>query len=199
MRTPFFAAAISLGLGVLIAGCTVTATTSSSGCMTDSTVSCSAGTGYSCTGSAQPEDSDPGLVCNTDGAGDFCCSSSSCNYDPNVTGCESGTQGYSCATGSPSPDSADPTLVCSVPTTSGNLDTYCCFTNTVTAPSGATCEQDPTVSGCQPDSAGNPSYGFSCTGTDTPDMDFSGITCSSGTAGMDAQNAAATLFCCTYQ
>jgi hypothetical protein len=188
-------------------GCTVTSTTStppppsgSSGCSADSTVVCSVGTGWSCSDSSQPEDTNSGLVCSQDtGTGTFCCTTSPCNYDATVTGCESGTQGYSCASGSPSPDSSDSTLVCSVPTTTSGEDTYCCFTNTTTAPSTSTCVQDSTVSGCQPDSSGNPSYGFSCTGSENPDTDFSTITCSStGTPGMDAQGASATLYCCTY-
>jgi hypothetical protein len=126
--------------------------------------------------------------------------SSSCSYDSSVTGCVSGTIGYSCASGSPPPDSADATLVCSVPTAAAGMDDYCCFTNGTAVSASSTCEQDSTVSGCQPDSAGNPSYGFSCTGSENPDTDYSNITCSStGTAGMDAQGAAATLYCCTYQ
>jgi hypothetical protein len=126
-------------------------------------------------------------------------SSGGCATDSSVTGCVSGSVGYSCPSGSSPPDQSDPTLVCSVPTSTNGSDDYCCYTNTITPPSGATCAQDPSVAGCQPDSAGNPSYGFSCTGSDTPDMDFSNITCSMGTSGMDSGGNAATLFCCTYQ
>jgi hypothetical protein len=162
-------------------------------CSQSSTVSCVAGTtGWTCTGSAQPEDSNSGLVCSTDGAGNYCCSTSTCNYDSSISTCVTGAVGYSCATGAQPPDQADPTLVCSVPTTQNNVDTYCCYTNTTMA-SGSTCSQDQTISGCMPDSAGNPSYGFSCTGTDTPDMDYSGLTCSAGTPGTGN-----TLYCCTY-
>lgn len=180
--------------------CTVSSNSPPDECSTSSDVSCATGTGWTCTGSAQPEDANSDLVCSTDGVGDFCCiSGGMCNYDANVTGCEPGTVGYSCASGSPPPDSADPTLVCSVPATVGGLDTYCCFTNTTAPPSGSTCEQDPSVTGCQPDNAGNPSYGFSCTGSENPDTDFSNITCSTtGTQGMDAQGNAATLYCCTF-
>jgi hypothetical protein len=146
-------------------------------------------TGYSCTGTAQPEDTTQGLVCSADtGTGQFCCASSSCNYDASVAGCASGTVGYSCATNAQPPDQADPTLVCSVPTTSNNVDLYCCYSNTTPPPSGATCTQDPTVTGCTADS-----YGFSCTGTDTPDADFSNLTCSTPTPGSGAM-----LYCCTY-
>jgi hypothetical protein len=121
-----------------------------------------------------------------------------CTPDSSVD-CASGTTGYSCPSGSDAPDQTDTTLVCSVPVSANGADEYCCYTNTITA-SGSTCEQDPSVGGCMPDSAGNPSYGFSCTGADTPDMDYSNISCSSGTTGqMDAQGDAATTYCCTYQ
>jgi hypothetical protein len=196
----------ALTTALLATGCSVTTNTTTtpppggSDCSEDSSVSCSTGMGWSCTGSSQPEDSNSGLVCSNDvGTGQFCCVSSSCNYDATVTGCASGTTGYSCATGDSAPDATDSTLVCSVPTTANGVDEYCCFTNVTTVSATSTCEQDSTVSGCQPDSAGNPSYGFSCTGSESPDTDFSNITCSAmGTSGMDAQGAAATLFCCTY-
>lgn len=151
------------------------------------------GTSYSCTSSAQPEQVDPSLICNTNGAGDYCCiASSTCSYDPNLTGCESGSLGYSCAIGDQPPDATDNTLVCSVPTTTNGLDEYCCFTNTTAPTSAATCLQDPSVAGCA-------AYGFSCTGTDAPDADFSGITCSTGTPGTDSRGGSATLYCCAYQ
>jgi hypothetical protein len=178
-----------------LAGCTASAsvsTTSSSSCAVDSSVSCSSGTGWSCSGGAQPQDSNTDLVCSTDGSGDFCCASSSCSYDSTVQGCQSGSVGYSCASGSAPPDQADATLVCSEPTTENGADAYCCFTNTTAASSSSTCQEDSSVTGCQPGS-----YGFSCTGSDTPDMDYSGITCSTPTSGMDAQGDAAMLYCCT--
>jgi hypothetical protein len=112
--------------------------------------------------------------------------------------CTTDAYGYSCATGAAPPDQNDPSLVCSDPTTANNIDEYCCYTNATTAPSGATCVQDQSVSGCEDNDAGTPSYGFSCTGSDVPSADFSGITCSGGTAGMNAQGATATLFCCVY-
>lgn len=173
------------------AGCTASASTSGGSCSTDSSVSCSSGTGWSCSGSAQPQDTNSDIVCSTDGAGDFCCASSSCSYDSSVVGCQSGSVGYSCASGSAPPDQSDATLVCSEPTSNGGSDDYCCYTNATTAPSGATCAEDSSVMGCQPGS-----FGFSCTGSDTPDMDFSNITCSAGTPGTDASGATATLFCC---
>ncbi len=124
--------------------------------------------------------------------------SSDCSPDSNVD-CASGTSGYSCPSGAAAPDADDSTLLCSVPIAANGVDEYCCYMNTLTAPSGSTCEQDLSVGGCQADSAGNPSYGFSCTGSESPDTDFSNITCSPGTPGSDAQGNTATLFCCTYQ
>jgi len=58
-----------------------------------------------------------------------------------------------------------------------------------TVDAGNTCKQDLTVKGC------GSSCGFSCTGTDKPEVDFA-ITCSPGTAGIDANNHIATIFCC---
>jgi hypothetical protein len=175
-----------------IAGCSSSNSSSGGSCSTDSSVSCSSGTGWSCSGDAQPEDSNQDLVCSTDGAGDFCCASSSCGFDPNIS-CVSGASGYSCAIGAAPPDQSDATLVCSVPTAGASDDEYCCFTNTTTA-SGSTCEQDPSVTGCVPNS-----YGFSCTGSENPDVDYSNLNCSTtGTPGTNAQGAPATLYCCTY-
>jgi hypothetical protein len=193
---------MSIGV-VSLAGCVVSTSTSTTtttrGCAVDSSVSCAFGTGWSCPGSEQPQDTMQDLVCSTDGAGDFCCASSSCSYDGAVAGCTSGSVGYRCVSGSAPPDQADPALVCSVPTTSSGVDAYCCFTNLTSPTVTSTCTPDPSVAGCQPDSAGNPSYGFSCTGSENPDVDYSNVQCSMGTPGMDAHGVAATLYCCTHQ
>jgi len=181
---------LTLGLG----GCTVTTTTSppppGGSCSRNAGLACVSGTsGWSCSGTAQPEDANPRLVCSVDnGNGDFCCAASSCSFDPSVAGCPGGTVGYSCAGGASPPDASDPSLVCSDPTISGPDDLYCCYTNT-TVVAASTCSQDFSVAGCPPDS-----YGFSCTGADTPDQDYSNLNCSSGTPGNGA-----TLFCCTYR
>src|ERR1039458_275268 len=84
---------------LLVTGCTVNATTPAASCSLNSNVVCTngVGTGYSCTGSAQPEQYNPDLLCNTNGVGDFCCvTSSTCSYNANVVGCVSGATGYSC-------------------------------------------------------------------------------------------------------
>jgi hypothetical protein len=57
----------------------------------------------------------------------------------------------------------------------------------VTLIAGTTCAPDYTVAGCV-----SGSIGFSCTGTDSPDMGDPSLTCSVGVAG----NAGSTLYCC---
>ncbi len=185
MREPFlYAAAFVLLMSVT--GCTASVGANTTGCTRDNTVSCfSGGTGYQCGGSDSPSNS--GQVCSTNGTGEWCCyASTSCNRDTSVAGCVSNTYGYSCTRGQPPPDATDSSLICSIPTAINGLDEYCCASST--AVSGATCSLDQTVANCQ---AG--SYGFSCTGSDRPESDYSGVTCSAGTAG-----GSATLYCCVY-
>lgn len=79
--------------------CTTTVTPAPDSCGVNSSVVCSSGTGWSCTGDAQPEDTNSGLVCSTDGVGDFCCDQSACAYDSTIS-CVTGAAGYSCAIGS---------------------------------------------------------------------------------------------------
>ena len=184
MQKQFLYAAAFFGL-LSVGGCTTTVSaTGTTGCTVDNTLSCSGGTGYQCGGSARPNNQ--GQVCNTDGTGLWCCYVSTCNPDSTIAGCVAGSYGYSCSSGQPAPDAADSSLICSIPTRVTGLDEYCCATSTPV--SNATCSLDQSVQGCP---AG--SYGFSCTGTDRPDTDYSGITCSAPTA-----SAAATLYCCTY-
>lgn len=106
-----------------------------------------------------------------------------CAQDSSVAGCASPSTGYSCGN-SESPDQSDSSLVCSVGTASGDgLTLYCCIQFT-----SSTCSADPSVQGCVGDS-----FGFSCTGTDTPDEADSSLTCSSSTPGDNG----ALLYCCT--
>jgi hypothetical protein len=106
-----------------------------------------------------------------------------CAQDSSVVGCGSPSTGYSCGNGE-SPDQSDPSLVCSVGTVSGDgLTLYCCIQFT-----SSSCSADPSVQGCVGDS-----FGFSCTGTDTPDEADSSLTCSSSTPGANG----ALLYCCT--
>lgn len=182
-----------VGLLAGAGGCTASATvtTSNGSCAADSSVSCSAGDGWSCSGSAEPQDDNADLVCSADqGTGEFCCFTSMCGYDSSVS-CSGGAIGYSCPSGDSAPDTTDPTLVCSEPTVaSDGNDEYCCYTNTVTIASGTTitCTQDPTVTCPDPSS-----YGFSCTGSDTPDQDFgSNLNCSTPTV----TSTGTSTYCC---
>jgi hypothetical protein len=123
------------------AGCTVTATPGppapTSSCEPDSVVTseCAGGTGYSCTGTDTPDETDSTLVCSqgetltADEIG-YCCvsafaSTSTCGEDPSVSGCEPPSIGFSCS-GSDSPDQADATLTCSPGVPSGTATLYCC-------------------------------------------------------------------------
>jgi hypothetical protein len=192
---------VPLLLAVAAVGCTATVTTNPPPPPADTcsmaNVGCVSGSqGWTCTGpGAQPEDYQQGIVCSTDGSDNYCCANSSCSYDATITTCVTGAVGYSCAAGAAAPDQNDPTLVCSVPTSTG-ADTYCCYTSTTTYPTSATCKQDPTITGCMPDGAGNPAYGFSCSGSDAPTDDWSGLNCSAPT--MDPSTGA-NDFCCSYQ
>jgi hypothetical protein len=123
-----------LFLVVAGAGCSVT--TTSSTCGPDSTVSCAGGAGYSCTGSDTPDESDSTLICSQGEAGNagstiYCCAdafptTSSCEEDPTVSGCEPPSIGFSCAS-TDTPTDADPTLNCSAGTPGNAGSTlYCC-------------------------------------------------------------------------
>lgn len=174
--------------------CCYAASTTADSCSKDITVDCSSGgSGYTCTSSTVQPEQFFDVLCGGPSGNSYCCNpvtASTCQPDPAVTDCAAGTWGYSCASGDPSPDATTSTLVCSIPTKVGFVDEYCCFDNTITPPADATCQKDWTLA-CEPDSAGNPSYGFTCTGTDTPDQDFSNITnCSAATGD--------GTFCCTY-
>ena len=107
----------------------------SSGCIADSTVSgCSSdASGYSCTGSEAPSDTDSSLSCSAgtiDGAETlYCCvalgSGSTCAEDPTVEGCTGSSFGFSCL-GSDTPEDADPSLTCSAGTFDNGETLYCC-------------------------------------------------------------------------
>ncbi len=180
-----------------VVACTVNSTTTNTGsdtaaCNADNNVPCPTGAaGYTCSGSQTPQATNASLDCGSgtnDGSDtDYCCVTLSghttCAQDSTVQGCQSGSYGFSC-TGSDTPDQADSSLDCSTGTPGNSGETlYCCI-----AYVSSTCMQDSTVQGCQ---AG--SYGFSCTGTDTPSDSDSSLNCSTGTAGNNGE----TLYCCT--
>jgi hypothetical protein len=148
--------------------------------MDDSSLTCSSGTPgngnttYCCsTGAFDDGGTDAGPDVGSDAG-------NSCATDTSVT-CTGNSVGYQCA-GSDTPDPT--TLNCSTGTADGSNMDFCCIPLT----SGVTCSADSSVSGCQ-----SGSYGFSCTGTDTPDQDDSSLTCSTGTPGDNGE----TLYCCT--
>src|ERR1700691_284313 len=106
---------------------------------------------------------------------------STCNPDTGVS-CPTNATGYTCG-GTDSPAQADSNLDCGdgVIDNGGNTD-YCC----IPFSSGSTCAPDSSVGGCA-----SGSYGFSCTGSDTPDQADSTLVCSDGTPGNGE-----TLYCC---
>ena len=189
-----------LGGFALVVGCTVNSTTNSgSACNTTSNVTCEgAATGYTCTGSSTPADNDSSLNCGSgtadNGNTDYCCislnSSVTCGQDTTVQGCTAGSYGFSC-TGSDTPDQDQAGLACSTGTAGPNGETLCCcgYTDDAGTDSGTdaadTCMQDSTVT-CT-----GSAQGWSCTGSDTPDQDQTGLVCSTGTAG-----SGNTQYCC---
>jgi hypothetical protein len=104
-----------------------------------------------------------------------------CQDDPGLA-CDVDALGISCPAGT-SPDSS--TFVCSDPVANGNLDSYCCIVW-----SGSTCAEDPNVTS----SCGDPAFGFSCTGTDSPDQTDPTLICSDPTTDPTTGDS---LYCCT--
>ena len=169
--------------------------------------------GYRCRGSDRPEAFDPTLFCGEGlSVGDliaYCCGTVAPAYGcSQVSGhaCPTSLVGWTCHdTTLPSEEElganqsrADFNLLfCSVPTLSagsgGAVRQYCCFTPT-SLPSGGSCLEDTTVPGCPPDS-----FGFACTGPETPAEDYPEIRCAGASRGTNPQGYAATLYCCQYQ
>jgi hypothetical protein len=102
-----------------------------------------------------------------------------CGQDSTVS-CDQGA-GYSC-TGNDTPEDTDSSLACSDGVEVDGATLYCCVTF-----ASSTCMPDDTVVGCT-----GYSYGFSCTGSDTPDQADSTLDCSQPT-----QANGALLYCCT--
>ncbi len=184
-----------------IGSCTVTTGTTGT-CSPDSTVAgCVASSiGYSCTGSATPDESNASLNCSSGTPGNagstlYCCAPlpgpGTCAPDSTIANCPTSSTGYSC-TGTDTPPESYPLVTCGtgIPGNAG-ATLYCCTSGGTDAGSpeaGATCMVDPTVSGC---AAG--STGYSCVGGATPLQTNGALTCGSGTPG----NAGSTLYCCT--
>jgi hypothetical protein len=106
--------------------------------------------------------------------------SSGCAPDSSVA-CTGGGGGFSCAEGDV-PSDSDPSLACSVGVVTSGEALYCCVAFT-----SSSCRPDETVQGCT-----GYSYGFSCTGNDSPDQTDSSLVCSQPSQGNDA-----LLYCCT--
>jgi hypothetical protein len=167
--------------------CCESGTVASGSCTGDSSLGCYGGSsGLVCTGNAVP---DAAQNCSNPEIGPsgetlYCCGGTvgTCGADASVTGCGGGSAGYSC-NGSATPDPSS--LWCSEGiAATGGFTWYCCVpTPTVTT----TCVQDTNVSCPTPGS-----FGFACSGTDTPADADATLTCSAGIAG-DAGN---TLYCC---
>ncbi len=162
--------------------------TTGNSCTADSAVDCTASgtTGYSCnTGDVPPTSAGTCSDVTPTANGDtYCCGTTTtgptCSPDSTVAGCTGSSSGFSC-TGTDRPDDTA-SLICSEGVAGSGDTLYCC--SDLTTPS--TCMPDDTVTGC----AGN-SYGFSCTGSDAPDMTDTSIICSDGIAtGSD------TIYCC---
>jgi hypothetical protein len=158
---------------------------SSATCASDTTVSCSSGIGFTCTGSDTPDQGNASLQCSTGTAAangtEYCCQTGSAMTTTPTTGCAvdgsvscPGSTGYTCSGGS----TPDATLACGSGTANGSATSYCCNPNSTTT---SACAADTTVT-CDSGS------GYTCTGNAVPD---STLSCGSGTA-----NGSATSYCC---
>jgi hypothetical protein len=186
-------------------------------CVYDPVAGCAAPTyGYECIGGYdRPEAFDPTLLCGeglalADNLITYCCSgqapSHGCQQATSAT-CPQTLVPWTCTDqslpieaelGSNQSRADFNFLVCDVPTVvksaTGTNTNYCCFTPT-SLPPGASCLFDTGVPGCAPGS-----FGFACTGPDTPGEDYAAVTCAdAGTSGINAQGYPATLYCCQYQ
>jgi hypothetical protein len=155
--------------------------------------------GFSCTsGAAPPDAADASITCSTptpaSGADLYCCvdnysgstsssgSGTGCSADGTLS-CDPGTVGVDC-TGGADAETEFPGYICSAPATqSDGSDGFCCAEGF----SGSTCSQDLSVSGCV-----DPSVGFSCTGTDTPDQADASLNCSAAVVDSNGDS----LYCC---
>ena len=177
--------------------CCIDTTSVTSGCTADSTIVGCAGSsiGFSCTGSAEPQDGSSSLVCSTGTVSGsetlFCCASytasaGTCAQDSTVAGCAGSSIGFSCS-GSDTPMAVNPSLACSQGTAGGAGTAYCCTSGggSTTPPPTAACSSDGAVS-CTA-----PATGYSCTGGVTPDP--ATLTCGQGTPEADGTTLA---YCC---
>lgn len=178
--------------------CCVDTSAVATGCSADrSIVGCTgASIGFTCSGSADPAQGNPSLVCSTGTASGgstlYCCASyaatGSCSADTTVTGCQGNSIGFSC-TSSDTPDQVNSSLVCSTGTPGNGATDYCCApagstTPVVTTP---TCTVDATVS------CSAPASGYTCTGGIAPTASDASLSCGSGITGSDPSTLS---YCC---
>jgi hypothetical protein len=201
----------SLGLVDTSTGGSYCCTSTTTACGYDPGMDCpaTASSGYACTPPSRPENFDPDLACGmgqeVNGETIFCCgiaTTPNCAPDTAVRCNGPELVALECMTdevpneGELGTDQSrsDATLLCDVPAMIGGTYGYCCFTPTQ-APVGASCLQDQAVPNCP-----SGSFGFACTGPDTPDQDYSRITCPTGggVRGTSAEGYPSSLYCCTY-
>ena len=173
---------------------------------------CDFGDGYQCRGSSRPEALNPAIKCGNGVRQDqyinYCCSGepgpSEC-LQVNTLGCSERLTGFSCP-GATLPKGEELGAsesradyyrpLCPTPTPSANVtrSNYCCYMPALIPP-GASCVQDTVVPGCAPGR-----FGFACYGPDTPDQDYTPMSCPDpGVAGKSAEGYPAKLYCCDFR
>jgi len=186
--------------------CTVTPVA----CGYDPGLSCPLATpsGYACTPPSRPDNFDPDLPCGmgqpVNGETVFCCgpaTTPNCSASGTAVTCPQNLKALECMTATipnegelgTDQSRSDATLLCDVPIMVGRSFGYCCFTPTQIAV-GGTCLQDQDVPGCP-----GGSFGFACTGPDTPEQDYPRIACPSASIrGKSKEGYEANLYCCSY-
>jgi hypothetical protein len=131
------------------AACTTHTVEADGACLPDPVVSCdvngfAAGSinlvGYSCTGTARPDDNSTyvdgvpqGIVCadqgmvGSDGKAGYCCTNftTQCSYNPVAICTDAGTYGYQCL-GADRPEAVNPAISCNQGVREDNFINYCC-------------------------------------------------------------------------
>jgi len=188
---PLFRAALALPFVFTGGGCSSTLPKSNGSCAVSVSLDCGVSgpdggtdlpaglSGYSCTGTARPDDSATyyegvprGAVCsdrgsNADGSRNYCCTppTTSCAYNPVSSCTDPNSAGYQCR-GSSRPDTLNPDLLCGNGVEDGQYVDYCCshspapLNQTCTALKGGDCSKQLTP--------------FSCPGTQLPRAELFG-------------------------
>ena len=148
---PLFAAALALTVALAGGGCSSTPTPANGSCTVSTTLDCGVSgpdggtdlpaglTGYSCNGTARPDDGakyyegvPEGAICsdrgtNADGSRNYCCTppNTPCAYNPVSSCTDLNSVGYQCYS-STRPDSLNPDLLCGNGVVDGQYQDYCC-------------------------------------------------------------------------